>query len=247
MPTLILTPRFTTDAQILWRTAGHIGWEVQRLSSWRVPEAMRSIPNPVLYVEALFGPTLAEQFGLRLLEPAIDWLPRLPEAFRKRWLYLTTLGQARQRLEPAFVKPANDKSFLAGIYTGAKLPVEYDDASPVLVAEIVTWEKEFRCFVLNRCPRTLSLYLRNGQLQHEYDFTASDAEQAEAEAFVRVILADLRVDLPTATVLDVGVIVGRGWAVVEQNAAWGAGIYGCDPEQALAVIRCATVPLIVVG
>jgi hypothetical protein len=39
------------------------------------------------------------------------------------------------------------------------------------------------------------------------------------------------------------VIAGRGWAVVEQNSAWGAGIYGCDPEKVLAVLRHAAVPL----
>ena len=31
--------------------------------------------------------------------------------------------------------------------------------------------------------------------------------------------------------IDAGWIAGKGWAVVEQNAAWGAGIYACDPEQ----------------
>jgi hypothetical protein len=39
--------------------------------------------------------------------------------------------------------------------------------------------------------------------------------------------------------MDVGVIQHRGWAVVELNAAWGAGIYGCDPDEVLEVVRCA--------
>jgi hypothetical protein len=45
--------------------------------------------------------------------------------------------------------------------------------------------------------------------------------------------------LPRATVLDIGVI--QGWAVVELNAAWGAGIYGCNPEAVLDVVRYAAV------
>src|SRR5438132_7923079 len=126
MPTLILTPRFTEDAQALWRAAGQLGWGVERLTSWRVPEELRSVPDPVLYLEALFGPTLAEQLGVRLLEPAADWLPRLPEEFRKRRVSLTTLRAARALAEPAFVKPPNDKSFPARVYTGAELPVGYD-------------------------------------------------------------------------------------------------------------------------
>lgn len=242
MPTLVLTPRYTEDAQALWRAAGCLGWDVERLLSWRVPEELRSVPEPVLYLEALLGPTLAEQFGLQLLEPGIDWLPLLPQEYRKRWVYRTTLGAARGLVEPAFVKPPNDKSFPARVYTGVELPCEYDDDTPVLVAEVVEWQKEFRCFVLDRQPRTLSVYLRGGKPQRENDFVASESEEAEARQFVQTVLSDLRVDLPRATVLDVGVIAGRGWAVVEQNAAWGSGIYGCDPEQVLQVIRFAAVP-----
>ena len=36
--------------------ATELGWDVIRLPSWRVPEELRSVPDPVLYLEALFGP-----------------------------------------------------------------------------------------------------------------------------------------------------------------------------------------------
>ncbi|WP_373544586.1 hypothetical protein [Chamaesiphon sp.] len=55
MPTLILTPRFTEDAQSLWRAALQLGWSVERLQSWRVPDELRQVGEPVLYLEALFG------------------------------------------------------------------------------------------------------------------------------------------------------------------------------------------------
>ena len=242
MPTLILTPRFTEDAQALWRAAGELGWNVERLTGWRVPESLRSIPDPVLYLEALFGPTLAEQFGLRLLEPPLDWLPRLPIEYRKRWITLTNLQDARSLLEPAFVKPPNDKSFPARVATGAELPEEFDPETPVLVAEVVNWAKEFRCFVRDRQPQALSIYSRGGELQREQGFAASETELAEAEGFVKEVLADVRVDLPRAAVLDVGVITGRGWAVVEQNSAWGSGLYGCNPRDVLEVLRHAAIP-----
>jgi ATP-grasp domain, R2K clade family 2 len=45
-----------------------------------------------------------------------------------------------------------------------------------------------------------------------------------------------------AVALDVGIIRGRGWAVVELNSAWGAGIYGCDPARVLEVLQAAAVP-----
>lgn len=91
--------------------------------------------------------------------------------------------------------------------------------------------------------RTCSVYLRNGELQRDAGFPSTPGEQAELRAFVEPLLADPRVALPRAAVLDVGVIAGRGWAVVEQNAAWGAGLYGCDPDEVLEVLRHAAVPL----
>ncbi len=241
VPTLILTPRFTEDSQALWRAAGRLGWGVERLATWRIPDDLRAVAEPVLYLEALFGPTLAEQLGLRLLEPAVDWLPRLPEEYRKRGVTMMTLAEARLLPAPAFVKPPNDKSFPARVYTGAELPHGYDDDMPVLVAEIVTWEREFRVFTLDRQVRTLSVYLRDGELQRDAEFAATDAELAEVRDFVETVLADGRVDLPRTAVLDVGVIAGRGWAVVEQNAAWGSGLYGCNPVEVLEILRHAAV------
>ncbi len=60
---------------------------------------------------------------------------------------------------------------------------------------------------------------------------------------MQTLLDDPRVVLPRAAVINVGVIAERGWAVVELNAAWGAGLYGCDPERVLDVVQHATEPL----
>jgi hypothetical protein len=242
MPTLILTPRFTEDAQALWRAAGQLGWNVERLTSWRVPTELKGVPEPILYLEGLMGPTLAAEFGLRLIEPPFDWLPRLPEEYRKRSVRLSTLGEARSLLKPAFLKPPNDKSFPAAVYRGANLPTDFAEDMPVLVAEIVAWEKEFRCFVLDRQLRAFSIYLRNGELQRQNDFAHTHEEGAEMREYVQTILADSRIDLPRSAVLDVGVIRGRGWAVVEQNAAWGSGLYGCNPIEVLEVLRHTALP-----
>jgi hypothetical protein len=244
MPTLVLTPRFTEDSQALWRAAGRLGWAVERLPSWRVPEHLRGVPDPVLYVEVVFAPMLAETFGLQLVEPPEDWLPSLPREYRQRDVRLTTAGEFRRSGgAAAFVKPPNDKSFPAGVYAPHELPSHVPDETPVLVQETVQWEKEFRCYVLDRELRTFSIYLRDGQLQRENEFRSDDVEDAELISFVGPLLADDRVALPKAAVIDVGVIRGRGWAVVEQNAVWGAGIYGCDPEQVLHVLRHAAEPL----
>jgi hypothetical protein len=239
VPTLILSSRYTEDSQRLWQAAIQRGWAVERIYNWRIPAHLRGVRTPVLYLEALMAPTIAEEFGLTLLEPPEDWLARLPEEYRQRNVQLTTLGAARQNLLPAFVKPPNEKRFPARVYDRDSLPADYPDDMPVLVAEVVTWEQEFRCFILDHTVRTFSIYLRNGVLQREHDFVSTAAEAAELQQFVRRVLSDPRVTVPRATVMDVGVIQARGWAVVELNAAWGAGIYGCDPGEVLDVVRYA--------
>lgn len=185
------------------------------------------------------APTLAGPLGLAMAEPPDDWLPTLPEEYRKRSVRLTTLGEARTNLNPRFVKPPNDKSFPAAVCRGPDLPREFPDEMPVLSAEVVEWAIEFRCFILDRQMRTFSVYLRDGVLQKENGYESTEAEDAEVREFVGRMLADPRVRLPRAVVLDVGVIHGRGWAAVELNSAWGAGIYGCDPVEVLEVIRHA--------
>ncbi|MGH7143821.1 MAG: ATP-grasp domain-containing protein [Planctomycetota bacterium] len=242
MPTLVLTPRFTNDSQNLWRAAIRLGWEVERLQGWRADANLCSVAEPVFHVEGIFGPALAQQFGRRLLAIPEDWLPRLPQKYRRRSIFMTTLGEARKRTEPAFIKPPNDKSFEARVYLGSELPAEYDPAAAVLVSEVVVWEREFRCFILDRQPFALSIYERDGQLQERNGFVQTEAEQSEALAFLANVLADPQVQLPRAAVLDIGVIAGQGWAVVEANPAWGSGLYGCDPEKVLAVLRQASVP-----
>lgn len=239
MPTLILTPRYTEDSQALWRGAVSLNWDVERLIKWQIPPHLLSVTEPVLYLEGLMAQTIAQQFKLKLIEPPEDWLPALPEKYRKRWIKLQTLAQAKKSTTPAFIKPPNDKSFPAKIYTG-KLPNDYPDETPVLVADIVEWEKEFRCFILNRTLKTFSIYLRDGVLQ-QHDYIHSKEEEAELLNFVDTILADDNVQLPIATVLDVGFIKHKGWAVVELNAAWGSGIYGCNPLKVLEVLKYSVI------
>ena len=48
MPTLILSPRHTEDSQLLWRAAGRLGWGVERLVSWRIPDDLLAVPEPEL-------------------------------------------------------------------------------------------------------------------------------------------------------------------------------------------------------
>ncbi|MGH8079113.1 MAG: ATP-grasp domain-containing protein [Lysobacter sp.] len=239
MPTLIFTPRHSDDSQALWKAATQRGWTVERLPGWRVPEHLQALPDPVFYGEALFGPTISEQLGLTLSNPPEDWLVRLPSEYRLRDIRLSTLGAERARTIPAFIKPPNDKSFPASAYIGSQLPGGYDEDMPVLVSDVVRWTCEFRCFVLDRSLRTYSLYSRNGDLARDSGFASTEAEDAALTDFMGRLLSDPRVELPRACVVDAGIIEGQGWACVEQNAAWGAGLYACNADAVLDVLRHA--------
>jgi hypothetical protein len=237
MTTLLLSSRHTEDNQQLWRAAIQRGWSVERARGLTVPEI--DDRNIVLYIESLYAPTIAQKLGLQLLEPPFDWLPKLPEEFRRRSVVLTTLADVAANSFPLFMKPPNEKSFAAKVYPSAdSLPADYDPSTPVLISEPVDWTIELRCFCLDGVVRTLSPYIRNKQLSQLDGFSAGEDELAEARYFAESVLHNCRSNTPRAIVLDVGIIKG-GWAVVEANAAWGSGIYGCDASEVLSVIECA--------
>src|SRR6185295_18642618 len=141
-----------------------------------------------------------------------------------------------------FIKPADEKGLDAKIYqSGAELPDRsvFPENLPVLLQEVVTWRAEFRCFVLNSKVLTAAPYwLKNKIAQDDDGNWLSDVpELDEAIQIANNALAEPNLKHPRAFVLDVGIIADRGWAVIEANAAFSSGIYGCDPVQALAVIR----------
>ncbi|TWT60155.1 hypothetical protein Pan54_08690 [Rubinisphaera italica] len=180
--------------------------------------------------------------GRRLLDLPEDWLVKLPYEFRHRDIQLMTLGEARKLSRPRFIKPPNDKSFTAQVYeTGANLPLDYENDQAVLVIEPVQWRSEFRCFCLDGNVLTLSPYLRNGVLAKGTNYEATEFEFNQAIEFAEKALSATMSFTPRAVVIDVGQIEGQGWSVVEANAAWGSGIYGCNPDLVLDVIRCSTI------
>jgi ATP-grasp domain, R2K clade family 2 len=247
MATLLLSARQTDDAQKLWRACIAEKWEVVRVHGWRVPDISSS--DVAVYGEPLFAHHVAQTLGLQLLEPSIDWLLKLPHRWRCRDVQLTTLAEARKTTTRSFIKPADEKCFDARVYSsGADLPPPgpLPEELPVLVQEVIEWITEFRCFVLGRKVLTASPYWHNGQLAKSEDgFWSSGSDHLEdALRFCDSILKDETVSLPDAIALDVGIIQNRGWAVVECNAAFSSGIYGCDPNEVLRVLRRSCSPAV---
>jgi hypothetical protein len=240
VPTLVLPPRYTVDSNLLWRAAlEEEGWSVERLSGWRAPDGLAE-RDPVLYGEPLFVAGVAAELGLAVLEPSFSWLATTDERLVGRRVRAMTLAQGRSLGERLFIKPADDKCFRAAVYpAGTDLPGDdvLPGETPILVSDVVVWELEVRCFVLERRVVTSSLYARFGAF---IEGPLSPEEHAGLAAFCDEVLA--RADLPPAVTLDVGVIAGHRWAVVELNAAWGSGVYACDPRAILPVLRRACLP-----
>jgi hypothetical protein len=196
-----------------------------------------------VYGEPLFVAAVADALDILALEPTPAWLVELPKEYQRRNVRLMRLDEARAAIRSrTFVKPAVDKCFAARVYESAAdlPPIDvWPEHTLVYVSEVVAWDVEWRCFVLNREVVTASPYWRQGRLARleSGEWESSNEEEREALAFAARVLADSRVSLPPAVVLDVGQLADGRWAVIEANSAWGAGLYGCDPAKILPVVR----------
>jgi len=238
MPTLLLSSRYTPDSNILWKAAADLGWQIDRMTFASALQYTGG-SDLVFYGETLLADLFREHLGLKLIEPKPDWLPSLPEVYLQRDIFLTTFKEALSIDQRLFFKPADDKTFLAAVYTsGAKLEAwSVEDCAPILVSTPVLFEAEFRAFVLDRKIATLS----SSYTTDERDPSSSSFDPRD---FLEILLEDVTVDIPPAVVIDVGHIRGRGWAVVEANPAWASGLYDCDPVAVLQVLQraCAGTP-----
>ncbi|MBC8142126.1 MAG: ATP-grasp domain-containing protein [Armatimonadetes bacterium] len=246
-PTLLLPPRINDDTRAIESAARDAGYTVVAAPGYRLPLGLVEKNVPVIvYGDPMFGDLAALSLDLALLEPPDYWLPRLEEKWRKRHVSLSTLAGARSVPETAFIKPAADKSFPARVYESAAqlaaVAGDVPDDLPVLVSKPVTWDAEYRVFALAGKVVAASPYYRRGKLVYietSRKWDAPPGELAEATEFAAEVLAATGDTLPSGVVLDVGLIAGQGWAVVEANPAWASGLYGCAPPYALTVVAAS--------
>lgn len=246
MSKLLLSPTLSEDSLALEQAARDAGWPVERLASWRVPESLVGRDDLVLYGEALFVRAIAEQVDYALLEAQPGWLAGLPSQYLQRRVRLMKLGEAEAISGPSFIKPAGDKAFASRVYESGDAflatVMELSRNINVLVSEPVEWRMEYRCFVLDRRVETQAVYAKGGELTKSAGmWPHSGPMDAKAIAFAVSVVTDPKVAVPPAFVMDIGLIEGRGWAVIEANPAWGSGIYGCDPAKVLPVVVRACV------
>ncbi|MFD6877711.1 MULTISPECIES: ATP-grasp domain-containing protein [unclassified Streptomyces] len=241
---LLLAPRPNDTAPRLGAAAARRGIRALTAPDWKAPAGTPDGVRAHLYGGPLLADSVAGELGILALEPPADWLARLPRALSGRQVESVTLAEARRLRRPAFVKPPTDKFFPARIYPdGSRLPGPdaFDDDLPVLVSDIAGFAREYRLFVLDGAVHTGSRYALGPALDPlPLD---EDPYAAEARAFAGELLTDPACRLPSAAVVDVGLLQDGGWAAVEANPAWASGGYACDPERVLDVVCRAAGPV----
>lgn len=182
-----------------------------------------------VYGADAFCLVLQQKLGFALCSPSDDLLLTVPSDFLNRRIAQRTLSEIRAVDFPAFIKPVTPKQFRGAVYESSDavqaecrgLPPE----TAVLVAETVTFAAEVRAFVLEGIVLDAAVY-------------EGTSDGTGADAFVGTLAKSM--PLPRTVVVDVGLIDGRGWAVIEFNAAWGAGLNGCNAERVLPAIVSAS-------
>jgi hypothetical protein len=258
MPTLVVVsppcaavagrqrPWYTVFDELLARAARGAGWSVFGCDGAVFPDA--SVADPAVYVTTELALEAAQRLDVVLLEPPLDLLARLPERYLRRTVEFAAFADLQRLKGPTFVKPADplDKWFDAGVYSDVRdirTRGRVSPESPVLLSQPVEWVAELRYFVLEGRVVAGSTYLSYGRPNWKpFGSGSSPAIPAAGLPVVENLCAAMGDELPPAFVVDVGVIEDRGWAVVEFNPAWCAGLLGADPTAVLPVLRRATRP-----
>ncbi|UNO43644.1 ATP-grasp domain-containing protein [Streptomyces sp. MST-110588] len=233
--TLLLPPRLTASAATLGEAAGRRGIPRVQLPTFEVPRGLRATH---LHAGPSFADAVAPALGIAPLEAPADWLAKLPHDLVRREIRTMPIRDAYALRRPVFVKSPNDKSIAARVYAdGSRLPGPdaVDPDTLVLAADVVTFDVEYRLYLLDGEVRTGSRYADGGSLR-------LGPLTPDAASFGAELLARAGTTLPSAIVVDIGRTDGH-WAVIEANAAWASGAYAADPDLALDTVLRAAGPL----
>jgi hypothetical protein len=208
-----------------WEQGGGTVMRVDRF--WSPPEVERTRVR--LYGNDTFCLVLAQKLSLELVSPPDDLLLQVDSTWLKREVHLSTLERVTSEPFPRFIKPLVPKVFRAAVWKEPAALVEecrgLEPGTPMLSAEVVSLRAEARAWVLDGQVRTCAMYEGEGVL-------------SEARAFLDTVAR--AAPLPRTCVLDAALVEGRGWALLEANAAWGAGLNGCEAIEAAHCIAAAT-------
>lgn len=191
---------------------------------WEPPELDRGRVR--LYGPDTFCLVVAQKLDLELISPADDLLLDAPASLLRRNIRLLTLEKICHEAFPLFAKSLVPKLFRSQVYASwPELEAEcrgLEISTQILTSEVVEIRAEARAFVLHGRVQSCAVY--EGEAEAPLEFLDRAASQLE---------------LPATCVLDAALLTG-GWAVLEANASWGAGLNGCEPAAILGCLEIAT-------
>lgn len=190
---------------------------------------------------------------LYLHGPTPEWFAGMDPAIGRRWQLVDAdgahalldngsafvkLADAKHQLFPAarFVDPAAFEAALSRLGAGRGVQL-------IVTTEWWDIESEYRVFTAGRSALTVTPYRVLDEPWSPLLRTSRASFHREAKTFAAEVLAGLSdEDVPPAAVLDVARLTSGRLAILEANQAWGSGLYGCDPDQALVAILAANMP-----
>lgn len=177
--------------------------------------------------------------NVRLRSAGSGWLARVPRELLGRDVWAGTVADLPSAPPRGWCKPAESKipALQAGWYDSteefqvALALLGVPENEPVHVsATFLDLADEYRCFVAHGQVAAVGAYLRAGQTWDPAWELEPDRHQAAAVAFAQRALDAMGADQPPGFVVDVGRCADGSWVVVEANASWSSGIYGCAPR-----------------
>jgi ATP-grasp domain, R2K clade family 2 len=231
MATLLIPNKFDAERERVADAWIAQGGQILRIDKfWEKPN-LTDGESVAIYGNDTFCLVLAQVLGVHLLMPDDALIADLTSVWTRRNIQISPLGKLVESAFPCFVKPILPKQFKAQVYAD---PAHLQETTAgisaqelVLVSEIVAILAEVRAFVL--CGRVLDAACYEGE-----------ADVAAAWGFVQRFCDAFVATLPAAVVIDLAFDPDRGWMILELNAAWGAGLNGCDPAKVLPAIAAAT-------
>ncbi len=224
---LVIPEKFDPERDAVASAWESCGGSVLRLGRfWDPPPLDRRSVR--VYGNDSFCLVLEQKLELALCSPADDLLSTLSAALLGRRVETMTIASMTGPF-PAFVKSLIPKQIRSRVYaSGTELAAECEGLDPnvgLLVSEPVEFLAEARSFILDGRVLDCAIYEGNADVDDARGFAAVVAREA---------------CVPRAVALDVGLLRDGRWVVIELNAAWGAGLNGCDPMLALPAIDAAT-------
>lgn len=211
-----------------------MGGEVRWLEKyWEIDDGLRARHLSV-YGNDLFARLLADLYCLYLISPDEAEICNL-ERWTKRGIALSNASDLSSGKFPLFIKSLVPKQFASKVYESFEQFMTEPGVMPlekvlysVPIKDIMA---EARAFVLNRQILDIAIYEGSGNGE-------------DARIFLGNFLADETVVLPESIVLDLAYSQDRQWFLMEWNAAWGAGLNGCNAYKVVPCIAAASANMV---